>query len=288
MPGGEPVGGRPADLPIGWVTPVGQDLARYTLESVSDRLAGGLIRRRFEVNEGIIGWGQGAFAARPHRLDEPLEWHGPLPAQEPARYAPPGQAGLLAILPGAWGPAQTGVADSVPSPTDDIVLWLHEIEVPGGPSELSRLRMEPLAPLGDGGGVIVAAMTLFLGTASPLRLEPRRSLRIERQGGRPSIAVDLGQVIRERPAPAPAGSDGWPSGSVAGWGSPRRAATPAVALVDLAMAPDATIALGERGRARRTRLPADGRRRRFGSITIEPLPIATRRDRSRGRRRGDR
>ena len=282
-----PDGRRPPDLPVGWVTPVGQDLARYTLEAVTGRHAGGLVRRRFEINEGIIGWGQGAFVARPHRLDEPLAWRGPLPGQEPARYAAPGQAGLLAILPGTWGPAQTGVADRVPSPTDDIALWLYEIEVQSGSTGLARLRMEPLASLGDGGGVVIAAITLFRGTDSPLRLAPRRTLRIERlvparAGGRrrrsglPSVAIDLGQVIRERAAPAPMETDGSPSGSIAGWGSARTGATSAAKLVDVALARDATITLDKQDVQAR-RLPADGRRRRYGAITIEPLPLPTRR-----------
>ena len=280
-------GGRPADLPIGWITPVGQDLARYTIESVGGQRTDRTIRRRFEVNEGIIGWGQGAFAARPHMLDEPLEWQGPLPGQEPARYAPPGQAGLLATLPGAWGPAQTGVADSVPSPTDEIVLWLHEIAVPDGPAVLARLSMEPLAPIDDGAGIIVAAITAFRGTASPLSFEPRRSLRIERpahagsgpgplDGGRRSVSVDLGQVIRTRPAPTPLGDDDWPTDSIAGWGSVRQRASESSSLIDVALAADASLIVdGEVIPA--GRLPGDGSRRRFGRVSIQPLPLAARR-----------
>jgi hypothetical protein len=278
--------GRPEDLPVGWVTPVGQPLARYGLELASGGMAGGLVRRRFEVNEGIIGWGQGAFAARPHLRDEPLDWRGPHPRQVVARYAAAGQAGLLAVLPGTWGPAQTGVADLVPSPTNDIALWLHEIEVPGGPADLVRLQMEPLASHPDGGAVVVAAVTLFRGTASPLALEPRRALRIEHReghGGRaghhagPSTSVDLGQVIRERPAPPPLAADGWPADSLAGWGNGRAtAASPAATVVELSLTPDATLAVGGAVVPAR-RLPAEGASRRFGGITIQPLPTPTRR-----------
>ena len=279
-----PQGRRPDDLPVGWVEAVGQEIARYTLTPVASPPVGGLIRRRFEVNEGIIGWGQGAFAAHPHRFDQPLDWRGPYPAQEPPRYAAPGQAGLLAMLPGAWGPAQTGVADSVPSPTDEIVLWLYEIEVPGGAAGLARLRMEPLALPRDGNVVVVAAITVFRGTDSPLRLEPRRTLRVERHPasdgpgtrGRPLVRVDLGQVIRERTAPAPLGPAGWPVESIAGWGSARTTVDSSAALVDIAMARDATISLNDEVVPAR-QLPADGQPRRFGAVTIEPLPLATRR-----------
>ena len=45
-----------------------------------DGTIAGVMRRRFEVNEGIIGWGQGAFAAVAHTIDTPLDWRGPYPA----------------------------------------------------------------------------------------------------------------------------------------------------------------------------------------------------------------
>ena len=275
----DPVEGRPADLPIGWVTPVGQPLARYTLELASGRSVEGLVRRRFEINEGIVGWGQGAFAAVPHVVDQPLDWFGPYPAIAPGGYAEPGHAGLLGILPGSWGPAQTGVADSVPSPTGDIALWLYVIEVPGGPTDVAGLRMTPLAALGAGGGVVVAAVTAFRGTASPLAVEPRRTLKIERRHAA-EVAVDLGQVFRRRPAPVPLKAAARPSSSIIGWGIPRPDAGPAgsttAIVVDLAMAPDATIAIGD-DRVLARDLPDDGRRKRFGAVTIESMPTPTRR-----------
>ena len=165
------------------------------------------------------------------------------------------------------------MADSVPSPTDEIVLWLHEIAVPDGPAELARLSMEPLASVDDGGGVIVAAVTAFRGTASPLHLAPRRSLRIE---GRRSVSLDLGQVIRTRPAPTRLGEDAWPRDSIPGWGSVRRQASQSSSIVEVAMAADASLVVdGQAIPARQ--LPIDGRARRFGGISIEPLPPASRR-----------
>jgi hypothetical protein len=270
------VDGRPPDLPIGWVTPVGQPLARYTVEPVSGRTVDVVVRRRFEVNEGIVGWGQGAFAAVPHLVDSPLDWRGPYPAMPAGGYAAPGHAGLLGILPGSWGPAQTGVADSVPSPTGDIALWLHAIEIPDGPLDVARLRMEPLASLDQGGGVVVAAVTTFRGTSSPLAVEPRRTLRVEGGSGDP-VAVDLGQVFRERPAPTPLAADSRSSTSIVGWGIERVEAGSSTALqVDLALARDATLAIGpELVPARR--LPPDGGRKRFGAVTIESMPTPSRR-----------
>jgi hypothetical protein len=278
--------GRPADLPVGWVMPVGQPLAEYTVETAAGRTVGGPVRRRFEINDGIVGWGQNAFAARPHLLDRSLDWRDPLPAHEPVAYTPPGLAGLLAVLPGSWGPAQTGVADTIPSPTNDIMLWLHEVEIPGGPVALERLLMEPRASIDEGAAVVVAAVTVVRGSASPLLLGPRRTLRIdprtdgsERGGPSPSVTVDLGYVIRQRRAPArPAPARGASRrselvGSVPGWGQERRATRSSV-LVDLAMAPDASIAVDDDVVAARD-LPPDGRRRRYGAVTIEALPLPT-------------
>ena len=272
----DPVDGRPADLPVGWVTPAGQALARYVLETASGAVVERDVRRRFEVNDGIVGWGQGAFAAVPHLVDTPLDWRGPHPVLPPAGYAPPGDAGLLGILPGSWGPGQTGVSDSVPSPTGDIALWLHVIAVPDGPAELARLRLQPMAPIDGGGAVVVAAITAFRGIASPLAIEPRRTLRIDDAADAP-MSVDLGQIFRARPATPPLVVDRRPAGVVVGWGTPLDDPEgPSSMLVDLATTPDATLGIGD-DVVPVADLPPEGERRRFGSVTIETLPTPTHR-----------
>jgi hypothetical protein len=261
-------GRRPNDAPVGWVEPVGQVLARYTLELADGRIIERPIRRRFEVNEGIIGWGMGAFAAVPHVVDQTLDWRGPMPAQSVTRYAEAGLAGLLGVMPGTWGPAQTGVADSFPSPTGEIALWLHEIAIEGGPARPSALRLEPLLADAPGGLVVIAAVTLFRGTASPLALEPRQTFRIRRPGrGRrpgadPVVAVDLGQVIRVRPTPPQIDGARWLAEEVPGWGTARSAGPNDGTIdVDLARTPDARVLV-------------DGA---TGGSTISPLPLPTRR-----------
>ena len=70
-------GRRPAGLAVGHVVPVGEPLARYTVVDRSGRTTTRAVRRRFEVNEGILGWGSGAFAAVPHLEHEVLDWRGP-------------------------------------------------------------------------------------------------------------------------------------------------------------------------------------------------------------------
>jgi hypothetical protein len=270
----DPVEGRPADLPIGWVTPVGQPLARCTVELDSGRSVERVMRRRFEINDGIVGWGQGAFAAVPHPVDTPLDWRGPHPVPAPAGYAEPGEAGLLGILPGSWGPAQTGVGDSVPSPTGDIAFWLYALEIPGGARPIA-LRLEPLADPAGGGGVVVGAVTAYRGTASPLAVQPRRTLRIERAAADGDLAVDLGQVIRQRVVATPATGDA-STGAIVGWGTPRTGSDDEAILADLAFAPDATLTVGSTS-VPAGKLPGEGSRRRFERVTIESLPTPTRR-----------
>ncbi len=239
------LGARPAGLAVGHVVPVGEPLARYTIVDRTGRTTSRIIRRRFEVNDGILGWGSGAFAAIPHLENEILDWRGPHAAQGPGRYAATGQSGSLTIMPGTYGGNQVGMSDYVPSPTDDALLWLHAIELDAG-SEPVALRLEPLAGGRPGSDLIVAAVTLFRGSANPLARGPRLQVRIGGLDGRPPD-VDLGTIIRTLPAPAPLPA-GEPGGEIVGWGTARadpEAARPGSSLVDLALSPDAILTLDD-------------------------------------------
>jgi hypothetical protein len=68
-------GRRPNDSPIGWVEPVGQELARYTLRLADGGIVERPIRRRFEVNDGIVGWGMGARSL-PSPISSTRRWTG--------------------------------------------------------------------------------------------------------------------------------------------------------------------------------------------------------------------
>ncbi|MFI5199901.1 MAG: hypothetical protein ACHQXL_05965 [Candidatus Limnocylindrales bacterium] len=236
-------GRRPAGLALGHVVPVGEVLAAYTVVERSGRRTTRPIRRRFEVNDGLLGWGSGAFAAIGHRQTEVLDWRGPHPAQVPGRYAPTGQSGTLTIIPGSYGTDLTGVSDFVPSGTDDLLLWLHAFALEDG-AEPVELQLEPRSGGRPGSDVIVAAVTLFNGSASPLVRASRRQVRLGGTAGE-ALEVDLGTVIRSRPArPGPAAS----ASRIIGWGTPRREPGGGAGegmIVDLAFAPDAVIRLGD-------------------------------------------
>jgi hypothetical protein len=236
-------GRRPTGLAIGHAVPVGEPLARYTVMDQRGPATSRVIRRRFEVGDGILAWGSGPFAAVAHLANEVVDWRGPHPFQGPVRYAPAGQSGSLTIMPGTYGASQTGMTDFVPSPTDDALLWLHAIELNAG-SEPAALHLEPLAGGRPGSDVIVGAVTLFRGSGNPLARAPRFQLRVDGGGdGALDLDLDLGTILRTRPAPEPLPPE--PSVSrIVGWGSPR--ADPSAersggTVVDLTIAPDATL-----------------------------------------------
>ena len=145
-------GDRPPGMPVGWVFPTGEPLARYGIELADGRTIELDVRRRFEIADGIIGWGFLPFAAIGHRTDETLDWRGPYPRQVEGRYAPAGHGGALTVLPGSWGASQTGVADAVPSPDDDVTYWLHADRAPAGrgagPAARHAARRGPARDLG--------------------------------------------------------------------------------------------------------------------------------------------
>ncbi len=254
-----------------------------------------VVRRRFEVNEGIVGWGQGAFAAVPHPVDAPLDWRGPHPVPPPAGYAAPGDAGLLGILPGSWGPAQTGVADSVPSPTGDIVFWLYATRDPGdrrpagatadGAARTARRGRRRRRRRGDG---VPRDGLAARDPAAADAADRRRPTRDEPQvGGRPRAGV---------PAAPGAGARGAAlhrrRRRRLGRADATTTASTAPSLVDLAIAPDATLAIGSTHGSGRSGPAGRGRdRRRFGAghhrVAADADPARRCRDRRCGHRRAD-
>jgi hypothetical protein len=279
------------------VLPVGEPLAEARIRCADGTTVATSLRRRFEVNEGIIGWGSMAFLAVPHLAEEPVDWRGPHERLGTGRIAPPGHAGPLTVLPGAWGGSQTGVSDNVPSATDDLMLWLHAIDVRGADGRASHLVDIELGPLdGDGSGrlVVLAAVTAFRGTASPLRWLPRQPYALVGAAGRP-VSVDLGVVARRTrlswPEP-PTAVRGWGAVRIAGWAestsadgstsdgptgagpATERVEVVAAELVEVAAAQDAVADVG--GVRLHLATPPGHGSTVDGSVRVEPLPIADR------------
>ncbi len=244
----DPRGERLPGTPVGWVLPTGESLARYEISFAGGETRVVDVRRRFEIADGIIGWGFVPFAAIGHRADETVDWRGPYPRQAPGRYAPAGHGGALTIMPGSWGAAQIGVADFLPTPLDDATYWLHAIPL-DGEAEPTSLRVVPLGDGRPGTDFVIAALTLFNGTADPLVLAPRRQLLVE-GGGEGLPEVDLGIAIASRPLRTT--SDATPEREPVGWGHPGAGGQDrpssgegaARSIVDVTLAPDARIRVG--------------------------------------------
>ena len=273
----DPAGKRPPGAPVGWVLPVGEPLASYEVIAADGRRQALEVRRRFEINDGIIGWGYLPFAAVGHRADEVVDWRGPHPRLGPGRYAPAGHAGPLTMLPGGWGPGQTGVADFIPSADDDLTYWLHAIAL-DGPTELAELRLIPLGGERPGADVVVAAVTMFNGSASPLVAGPRRQVLVEGFGDR-LPGVDLGIAIRSRPverawpAAAPDEPIGWgPTGAATAPRDRREPVEANRAILDVTLAPDATLRFDD-WEVSASRLAGTSRSTSpDGRFAIQPLP----------------
>ena len=190
-------GERLPGTPVGWVLPTGEPLARYEIAFAGGRTKTVDVRRRFEIADGIIGWGFAAVrrrsATEPTR---PLDWRGPYQRQAPGRYAPAGHGGALTILPGSWGADQTGVADFVPTPLDDATLLAPRH--PAGRRGASRPGCG-IVPLGlgrPGTDVVIAA---------------RDALRRDGRPARPG-AASPGPRRGRRPASCRRSTSGWSSG----------------------------------------------------------------------------
>ena len=249
-------GRRPPGAPVGWVLGIGEPLVRYRLTTADGRSQTLDVRRRFEINDGIVGWGYLPFAAVGHRGDAVVDWRGPHPRQGQGRVAPAGNAGPLTMLPGAWGPAQTGVLDQIPTADDDATYWLHAIPL-ASHADLVQLEISPLGGGRPGADVVIAGLTLFDGSADPLVLAPRRQILV--QGfGTALPAVDLGIAIRSRPVERSTAHPTAPTADAsatrpAGWGRPigtapsadGDAADPGATVVDLALGADARLHFGD-------------------------------------------
>ena len=197
---------------------------RYEVIGADGRSRSIEIRRRFEIADGIIGWGFLPFEAVGHRADEPVDWRGPHPRQigRPLRAGRPRRAARRCCR-AAWAagpdrrrrlrpdaPTTTSPCGSTRSPS-------LQGERPGRRSGSRRS-----AAAGPGDAVVVAGVDL-LPRRPPARswpAPPRRSC-VERRGTacRPSTS---GCSIRSRPLPRPAApAEASSAGEPLGWGRPR-------------------------------------------------------------------
>jgi hypothetical protein len=216
----------PDGSPSGIVARPGEVLARYAIDLDDGATRVGQLRRRFEINDVQVSWGQIAFGSRPHRSVGVRNWRGPHDA-------------------GQWGVDQTGM-DPLHYPSlsahpnlrhTTANYWLCTLENPRPTVKIRQLTFEA-----TGSGLIsIAGVVLFNGMADPLRHGPRTTILIETTStGKPEIAIDLGVVANAIPALEDDAT------STIGWGGPATdVARSRRWVVEFAAAKDARLHFGD-------------------------------------------
>jgi len=127
----------------------GEHLADYALiyADGSDHVQP--IRRRFEVGQFTLSWGEQTFAAAPSKMPGVL-------ADDPTRHT--------------WGGVQTGVSGG----WGQFATWVYALENPSPEKELAALEFRPVGDLAVG----ILGLTLYSGPGHPLRHVPRRVYRL--------------------------------------------------------------------------------------------------------------
>ena len=144
------------------------------------------MRRRFEINEGIVGWGQARLRRRAasRRHTARLAWSVPGGGTRWVCRARP--CGSARDPAGQLGPGPDRRVRFGAEPDRRHRPVAPRDRDPGRSIRHRRAAPRAVAPLDAGSGVVVAAITAFRGT-SPLALEPRRTLRVEDDAGVGSV-----------------------------------------------------------------------------------------------------
>ncbi|MBN1343969.1 MAG: CehA/McbA family metallohydrolase [Phycisphaerae bacterium] len=150
---------------------LGQTLAEYVIEYADGQTHAQPIRARFEINGLGVPWGGDAFAAvraaMPRRLEDTK-------LQE-------------------WGQAQCGIHFDGPA-----YPWIYAMKNPRPDETIAAVILRSTGMLTVG----VLGLTLYSGTAHPLRHLPRRDYRLVLPSGEKvlpealDVSIDLGSVIQ--------------------------------------------------------------------------------------------
>ena len=200
----------------------GESVAEYVLVYEDGSEHRQPIRWRFEINSGPSTFGYRAFAARPERMDAPVDFRGPYGRN-------------------TWGYSQTSVSPS------NGRCWVYALPNPHPEKGLRALKLEPVD--GASGVAAIAAITLFNGQEHPLRHRQLQAFRVtvpealrERFDDE---TVDLGVIARRYDVHA-FDPDDWLDGD----GITRELVVPdpwamTELFIELAATSDATLRVGE-------------------------------------------
>ena len=255
MPAGVEDTGADPTAPASPVRGAGELVATYTLGFADGTVQAVPVRRRFEINDLVIDWGHLPFAARPHRSPVVLDWRGPHADQQWFRNQQTVD----------WSGYTRWMGSEAPGN-----YWIHAIPITATDVPLTSITFRHESCV-----VGIAGVTLFNGTANPLRHERRRTLQVRGPGaaGTP-IAVDLGIVghrVIQQVLEA-----GWTDAPVPGWGSAPAAQPRDLVAVDVTASPDASLSVGTADVPLGPILAGERTTTRDGGLVIEALPEADR------------
>jgi hypothetical protein len=213
---------QPPDVETGYVTRPGEHLADYVLVYADGSEHRQAIRRRFEINEPAIRWGQLSFAARPSTDDLPIPMRGPYPENQ-------------------WGEYQTAVAEG--DYRTSAKYWVYALPNPHPDKELASVRVEP-----SGLDLLaIAGITLYHGDLHPLQHQRLETLRVTLRAseaaaiGEVTSKIDLGIIARQYAVPAFT-PEQWLANDLKGWGEEKAAPAPLSDVrLDVMASPEATL-----------------------------------------------
>jgi hypothetical protein len=250
----DPQGKRqPKDYSPGEITRPGEHLADYSLAYADGTELRRPIRRRFEIGEGLIMWGQWAFAARPHVQDKIADWRGPYSGDN---------------YDDRWGVRQVAVG---PTPGRNIQYWLFALPNPSPNKEIARLIVESKGA----GRIAIAGITVYDGKENPLRYRRLETLRVSvPQPISPNeleCNIQPGVIGRRYSVP-PFSPEGWLSEPVKGWGDAPFLAEPTSQVLVEAMAiSESTLTVAGKEVGLKTAFEGGEATSADGSVRVEVL-----------------
>ena len=207
----------------------GEEVGEYSLCFDDGTMHRVKIKKRFNINDFIINWGEGAFEAVPHVKPRSI-----MTDTEASR------SGREPASPWGWGNSQTRIAAG--GVTNDYALWLYALENPYPEKKIASLSFRATQ-----GRILLFGISACTLDSNPLRWESRKKAFIQlpdgittnEHGDFAGIDIDLGEIITAR-AQLDYQSDTWESG----YNNKQPALVANTLLVEYAAHPAARLFLG--------------------------------------------
>lgn len=168
---------------------MGEEIGEYTLIYEDGSSHAVKIKKRFNINDFILAWGEGAFECVPHVKPRSIMTD----TEASARNKP-------ADGPSGWGNSQTRVL--VGGTSHDFAIWLYALENPHPEKKIASVHLEA-----TNGRILVYAISACNLTVNPLRWESRKKatirlpsgITVDAHGDLVGLDLDLGEIISVQP-----------------------------------------------------------------------------------------